>query len=121
MSEQDFDKTDRNSIAIRDPKVAKFVKADTVMLTEWEIYNAYCCGSAIGQVCVEKRQGWAEMIIAFIDQSLENNFPEYRNSDSPEKRWLILYAYNFVTRELAKHQIALYSKEMKDGVRWGDH
>jgi hypothetical protein len=34
MSEQDFDKTNRNSIAIRDPKVAKFVGADTVILTD---------------------------------------------------------------------------------------
>jgi hypothetical protein len=70
---------------------------------------------------VENREGWIEMIFAYIAKSLDDRFPEYRNSNRPEKRRMVLYAYHFATTELAKHQIALYSKEMKDGIRWGDH
>jgi hypothetical protein len=116
-----IDKTTRNSIAITDPKIAGFVRAKSVMLTDWEMLNAQECGEAMAQFCVENNQGWEQMILAFIRQTRDDKFPKYRDSDGPEIRWMVITAYKIVLNELAQHQIATYSKEMKAGTKWGDH
>jgi hypothetical protein len=121
LPEQLIDKTTRNSIAIEDPKIARFVKANSVRLTDWEMYNAYVCGETVAQVCLETNQGWQEQIFAYIRTALEDHFPLYRDSDGPEIRWMAITAYQIVATALAKHQIAVYSKEMKEGTRFGDH
>jgi hypothetical protein len=54
----------RHEIPLIDPHIARFVGANSVMLTDYEMLNAHAAGEAIAQVCVERKLGWIEMIMA---------------------------------------------------------